>query len=115
MPTPSNQELYEKVKQEANKVYSKPSAYKSGWIVKRYKELGGLYDTDHKPKNLKRWFIEDWKDIGGLQYPVYRPTIKVSDKTPLIPEEIDKKNLKEQILKKQLIRGSRNLPPFVPR
>jgi hypothetical protein len=114
MPTPKDKDLYEKVKKEADKIYKKPSAYKSGYIVKKYKELGGEYISDNKPKNLKRWFKEDWKDIGGLEYPVFRPTIKVSNRTPLTPQEIDKKNLKEQINIKQIIKGDSNLSPFKP-
>ena len=27
----------------ADEIYEKPSAYKSGYIVKKYKELGGKY------------------------------------------------------------------------
>jgi len=112
MPTPKNKELYEKVKKEADEIYKKPSAFKSGYIVKKYKELGGEYIDDKKPKNLKRWFKEEWKDIGNSVYPVFRPTIKVSKETPLTPEEIEPKNLKEQIKRKQVIKGVRNLPPF---
>jgi len=36
-----NPTLYEKVKFIADNLYDKPSAYKSGFIVKTYKELGG--------------------------------------------------------------------------
>ena len=113
MPKPDNTELYEHVKQEADKVYKKPSAYKSGWIVKKYKELGGTYTDDGEPKNLKRWFKEEWKDIGDKEYPVYRPTKKISANTPLLPSEIDPKNLKEQIRRKQQIKGTQNLPAFI--
>jgi hypothetical protein len=112
MPIIDNPKLYEQAKRIADEKYSKPSAYKSGFIVKKYKELGGTYTDDKKPKNLKRWFKEDWKDIGGLDYPVYRPNIKISSKTPLIPKEIDKKNMLEQIVLKQKIKGKHNLPPF---
>jgi len=112
MPTPTNQELYNKVKAYADKIYVKPSAYKSGFIVKKYKEMGGEYIDDKKPKNLQRWFKEEWRDIGGLDYPVYRPTKKVSDKTPLIPSEIKPANLKKQIKLKQEIKGEFNLPKF---
>jgi hypothetical protein len=115
MPIIDNQSLYDKVKLEADKVYKKPSAYKSGWIVKRYKELGGTYSDDNKPKNLKRWFKEDWKDIAGLAYPVFRPTIKVSSKTPLTPLEIDREDLVKQSILKQKYRGDKNLPPFKQR
>jgi len=46
-------------------------------------------------------------------YPVYRPTRRISKKTPLTIQEIDPENLKKQIIKKQKIKGKKNLPPFV--
>lgn len=112
-----NPKLYEKAKSIADEKYSKPSAYKSGFIVKTYKEMGGTYTDDKNPKNLKRWFQEDWKDIGNKSmsknhYPVYRPTKRISKKTPLLPEEIN--NLSQQIELKQKIKGNYNLPPFSP-
>jgi hypothetical protein len=112
MPLPKDRELYEEVKLLAGRVYRKPSAYKSGFIVKKYKELGGTYEDDHKTRNLKRWFQEEWADVGHRSYPVYRPTRRVSRKTPLTASEIDEKNLKEQIRLKQKIKGDHNLPPF---
>ena len=112
MPKILNKSLYDQVKKEADKIYLKPSAYKSGYIVKRYKELGGTYADDKKPKNLKRWFKEKWEDIGGKAYPVYRPTIKISNLTPLTVDQIDKQNLKDQIKFKQKIKGYKNLPKF---
>jgi hypothetical protein len=36
MPIIDNIELYNKVKAEVDKIYTKPSAYKSGYIVKKY-------------------------------------------------------------------------------
>lgn len=110
MPIIDNPKLYEKAKQIADSKYSKPSAYKSGFIVKTYKEMGGTYTDDNKPKNLQRWYKEQWKDIGNLDYPVYRPTKRVNKKTPLTPDEIDPNNLIQQIILKQLIKG--NLPKF---
>jgi len=112
MPIVDNPELYEKAKRIANKTYSKPSAYKSGFIVKTYKDMGGTYSDDKKPKNLKRWYREKWADVAGLDYPVYRPTKRVSSKTPLLPKEIDINNLIQQIILKQKIKGRHNLPPF---
>lgn len=116
MPTPTNKRLYEKVKKEADKVYEKPSAYKSGFIVKRYKELGGEYADDSSPKNLKRWFKEKWTDVNPLKtessYPVYRPTKRISSKTPLTAEEIRPDRLFELSMLKQLYKGNKNLPPF---
>ena len=116
MPTPVNMKLYEEVKKDADKIYSKPSAYKSGWIVKTYKQRGGTYIDDKKPKNLKRWFMEDWGSVANdKQYPVYRPMKRINSHTPLTPDEIDKKNLKQQIKLKQKIKGEHNLPPFLAR
>ena len=112
MPTVIDTELYEFVKSEADKKYTKPSAYKSGYIVKRYKELGGRYKDTTEPKKLKTWFKEQWSDIGHKEYPVFRPTVRVNKDTPLTVNEIDEKNLKSQIKKKQLIKGGKNLPPF---
>ena len=116
MSIPVNKDLYEKAKQIVYKQYDKPSAYRSGALVKKYKELGGKYKQD-KNKNsiddkpLKRWFNEKWIDIGNQSYPVLRPTKRVSSQTPLLATEIDPTNLKKQISKKQIIKDN-NLPPF---
>jgi hypothetical protein len=112
MPVVLDQELYDKVKKEADTIYTKPSAYKSGWIVRKYKSLGGKYKQDNEPKKLKQWFQANWKDIGNQSYPVYRPTIRVNKTTPLLVSEIDPKNLMKQIGLKQKYRGLKNLPPF---
>lgn len=113
MPIILDTKLYERAKKDADILYKKPSAYKSGFIVKRYKELGGRYEDDNKPKNLERWFKEEWIDIANLDYPVYRPTKIISPtKTPLTINEINVKNLLEQIKLKQKIKGDKNLPKF---
>ena len=111
MPKPDNMTLYNKVKQQAETVYNKPSAYRSGFIVKEYKRQGGTYHDDSSPKNLKRWYLEDWQSIGG-KYPTYRPTKRISKMTPLTVHEINPSNLKTQIALKQMIKGKSNLPPF---
>jgi hypothetical protein len=112
MPIIDNPKLYERVKTYADKIYKKSSAYKSGFIVKTYKELGGTYTDDNQPKNLARWYKEIWRDIGNKEYPVYRPTKRINSKTPLTVDEIDKEDLKKQIAKKQIIKGDTNLKPF---
>lgn len=112
MPIIDNPELYKKAKEIADAKYAKPSAYKSGFIVKTYKEMGGTYTDDKKPKKLARWYKEDWKDIGGKEYPVYRPTKRITKDTPLTVAEIDPKQAKKQIALKQIIRGEANLPKF---
>jgi hypothetical protein len=115
MPEVVDKALYEAVKHQADKIYDKSSAYRSGWIVKKYKSLGGRYKDDGKPKNLERWYKEDWKDVGGKDYPVYRPTKRINEKTPLTASEIDKEDLKKQIARKQIIKGESNLKPFKPK
>jgi hypothetical protein len=112
MPIIENIDLYNKIKNEANKIYNKPSAYKSGWIVKTYKNQGGTYQEDNKPKDLKRWFSEEWADIGNKDYPVYRPFKRINKDTPLTAYEIDPIQAKKQIDLKQIIRGNKNLPAF---
>jgi hypothetical protein len=107
-----NQELYDFVKNIVNKQYPKHSAYRSGAYVKLYKNLGGTFEDDGSDKLLARWFKEDWEDVGNSKYPVYRPTKKISEDTPLTIDEIDKKDLKEKIKLKQKIKGDSNLPPF---
>ena len=108
---PVDKDLYEKAKADVYPKYDKPSAYRSGALVKRYKELGGKFkDTGGKP--LARWFKEDWKDVGNKEYPVYRPTNRITKDTPLTPGEIDPENMALQIREKQKIRGKKNLPPF---
>jgi hypothetical protein len=112
MPKILNPNIYEIARLRADEKYSKPSAYKSMFIVKTYKELGGMYADDGTPKNLDRWKKEQWKDIAGLDYPVYRPTKRISKKTPLTISEIEPENLVKQSILKQKIKGSKNLPPF---
>lgn len=116
MPTVLDQELYDKAKKQADAIYTKPSAYKSGFIQRKYKELGGRFREDNKPKALANWFQEKWKNVAEKgQYPVLRPTVRVSKATALTVKEIDPKQLKKQVALKQVIKGKKNLPPFKPK
>ncbi len=112
MTEPKNKQLYSKVKAEADEVFKKPSAYKSGWIVREYKKRGGKYLGSKKKDGLTRWFKEEWDDIGGKDYPVYRPTKRITKDTPLTASEIDPKQARKQIALKQVIKGDKNLPKF---
>jgi len=116
MAIPTNPVLYEKAKRIVYQQYSKPSAYRSGALVKKYKELGGQYVNTKTDKPLKRWFDEKWQDVNPNKtkssYPVYRPTVKVSTKTPKTSAEISKKKLEQQSKLKQKIKGTKNLPKF---
>ena len=119
MPVPKNKALYAKVKRMANEKFNTPtSVYKSSWIVKKYKSLGGAYAAKTKPKKtgLARWFKEEWVDLkrpikgktkekkfmpcgrpsaksSKSEYPLCRPSIRVTKKTPRTYKEISKKSL----------------------
>ena len=57
MTLPKNIKLYEKVKRFIYKKYPLHSAYRSGLLVKKYKELGGTYIGKRKgPLAVKRTF-----------------------------------------------------------
>lgn len=113
---PVDKKLYEKVKKIIYERYAKPSAYRSGAVIRLYKDQGGKFEDDGKPKKLKQWFNEAWIDINKSKtknsYPVFRPTKRVNKTTPLTVQEIDKKNLIQQIKIKQKIKGTSNLKPF---
>lgn len=117
-PIPLDKELYDAVKEYANKIYDRPSAYKSGFIVKKYKELGGRYSGNRRNTNLRRWFKEEWKDINPFKtdksYPVYRPTKRINAKTPLTASEIDQADLIKKAKLKQKIKSGK-LDKFKPK
>lgn len=116
-PVPLDKKLYEKAKKMADKVYDRPSAYKSGYIVRKYKEMGGRYSGNREKGNLKRWFDEEWTNVNPFadeySYPVYRPTKRVSNETPLTIDEIDYKDLVEKSKQKQEFRNHKRLSKFV--
>jgi hypothetical protein len=112
MNIPLDKELYKRVKLEADIIFVKPSAYKSGWIVKTYKNRGGRYSGKKTKEGLTRWYKEEWRDIGNKEYPVYRPTKIINKNTPLTAQEISPTKLKKQIELKQIIKGAKNLPKF---
>lgn len=117
--TPKDIELYTYVKKLANKKFKSPTGvYKSSWIVKKYKELGGKYksSSSKSPKlsGLKRWYKEKWVDINrpmgnrgdykpcgrssikkNSKYPLCRPSVRVNKETPRTLKEISKKSIKK--------------------
>ena len=71
---PTNEALYNKIKEEISKKH-KPSAYRSGLIVKEYKQemlkLGkpSYHGKKNENEGLSRWFREVWRsDNGSVGY-----------------------------------------------
>lgn len=95
-PRPADPELYEKIKSRLYAEMPTHSAYRSGLLVQRYKAAGGTY-LGPKPKTsdpgLARWYAEHWtQQEGKIGYhrkgDVYRPTKRVTSKTPATFDEI---------------------------
>ena len=96
-----NKKLYLKAKKEADETYKRHSAYKSMFISKKYKELGGKYKTSKKDDKLENWRNENWisvsdflngkvvncgqDDIGNN---ACRPMFKINKDTPLTIYEV---------------------------
>jgi hypothetical protein len=121
---PSDKELYAQVKAEAdNKFLAPTSAYKSAWIVREYKKRGGKFEDEKNPKaGLLRWFKEKWVDINRPgeacgrpeatakgTYPLCRPTVKVTNKTPKLKQELSPKDIEKANKKKQKIKNKGKL------
>ena len=108
MATPKDEKLYQKIKPEIILKYPKHSAYRSGLIVKAYKEAGGKYEgTKPTTTGLKRWFDEKWTNQRGqvgykYKSDVYRPNIRVTKDTPTTFSELSKKEIAEGRRKKYL-------------
>ena len=106
-----NKDLYKKAKQKANDKYGdKTSAYKSMFIVKTYKQLGGTYKGDKKIAGTTRWNQEQWVNVneylkgktikcGETQKNKHacRPTKKIDSKTPITIQEVIKKHGKTAV------------------
>jgi hypothetical protein len=107
MAEPNDIILYNKVKKQIYKKHPKHSAYRSGIVVKTYKnEFKNIYGNKSpykgkktKKKGLKRWFAEDWRNQRGeigykYDNDVYRPTKRITKKTPKTFKELKKKQIK---------------------
>ena len=106
MPQPKDKEFYEKIKNEITSKY-KPSAYRSGMIVRKYKEEyykkhknNNAYTGDRNNSNLRKWFLEQWTNQRGeIGYKnkgdIYRPTIRINNKTPTTFNELTKEQIKK--------------------
>jgi hypothetical protein len=117
MPKPRDQKLYNKTKQYIYKKYPKHSAYRSGLLVQEYKKrFSKKYGKKKDPyigkktekKGLGRWFREKWVNQRGevgyrYKSDVYRPSKRVTKKTPKTYKELSKQQIKKARSKKYRI------------
>lgn len=94
-PIPKDKALYERIKKDIYIKIPKHSAYRSGILTKKYKEEymkkygnNNAYEgKKDKTKGLSRWIDEKWRNQRGeigykKEGDIYRPTIKITNKTP---------------------------------
>jgi hypothetical protein len=110
-----NKTLYKKAKNEADKIYARPGLYKSAFIVKKYKELGGKYSTEQKPETtgIRRWlkkekwiavlpYLESGKEVvcGSQDNKniACRPLIRATEDTPITLPELLKIHSKTKLI-----------------
>ena len=109
-PTPTDATLYDAVKRQVYKKNPTHSAYRSGQVVKEYKKrFAAAHGVSKSPylgakptgpaTGLTRWFMEDWKsDTGKYRYTskssVYRPTKRITRKTPTTFSELSQSRLR---------------------
>jgi hypothetical protein len=133
MNIPIDQYLYNKVKKMADvKFTSKTGIYRSSWIVKKYKELGGKYSGKKNiNKGLLRWFQEDWVDLNrpikkngkiiGYEscgrkntndrtiYPLCRPLKKITKDTPRTLQELTNKEINKAKKNKNILQRTNHI------
>ncbi len=128
-PVPSDPILYAEIKNKVKASVSRwPSAYASGMLVKQYKaEMAKRgkepyitqrrKDDEDDNDGISRWFKEEWIDIltgkpcgkvkSDMYYPTCRPSVRVTDKTPVTSKELNKRQIASMILQKQKAKGTR--------
>ena len=114
MSEPADIELYNKVKKKIYRDNPKHSAYRSGLLVQQYKKefknkYGDLepYIGKKTKKGLTRWFQEKWLNQRGevgykFKSDIYRPTKRVTARTPRTFSELSKLQLERARREKAL-------------
>ncbi len=105
---PVDETLYEKVKARVYEDIPKHSAYRSGIVVQKYKaafatkhgERRSPYTGSRRTKRsgLTRWFAEKWVNQRGevgyrRKSDIYRPSKRITRKTPLTHSELSKREI----------------------
>jgi hypothetical protein len=115
MSKPVDKKLYDKVKKKVFTENTINSAYRSGLLVKQYKkEFSDKYgikadsytEGTKEPTGLTRWFLEKWRNQrGGIGYSkiddLYRPTVRITKKTPKTFLELTKEEIKKAKVEKK--------------
>ena len=126
MAKPLDAKLYARIVREAKTRFDVwPSAYASGWVVRRYKALGGRYEGNKEDKApLDRWFREEWVNVCELprivpcgrpkantgDYPYCRPRKRVSPATPKTAGELSASELAARCARKRQDPSKKILP-----
>ena len=111
---PIDQKMYNKTKKYIYKKYPKHSAYRSGLLVQEYKKrFSKKYGKKKQPykgkkthkKGLGRWFKEKWVNQRGevgykYKSDIYRPSKRITKKTPKTHSELSKKRIRKARTKK---------------
>ena len=114
MNTPTDKALYEKVKKYVYKQYKKPSAYRSGALVKtyllefkkRHPNKEPYTGVKNKNSGLSRWYREHWTNQRGkIGYQkrgdIYRPNFRITKNTPTTYIELSEKQIKKAMIEKK--------------
>jgi hypothetical protein len=134
-PTPIDSKLYDQVVAQATLIFkSTRGIYRSAWIVKEYKRLGGTYtgkQPSTKDPGLRRWFKEKWIDLNrpiygksnqiigyepcgradaeSGKYPLCRPLHRVTADTPKTVNELSAASIKQAKADKKKIESKGNI------
>jgi hypothetical protein len=131
MSIPKDKKLYNNIKTMANSVFdNNKGIYRSMWIVKKYKQMGGEFENKEKNSDVDRWISEKWIDLNqpikkdnkivGFEkcgtkntknnlYPLCRPSKRINNKTPKLYQELNKNAIEEANKKKQIVKNKGNI------
>ena len=110
---PKDQKMYNRIKASVYKANPKHSAYRSGQIVKKYKAAykkkhgnASAYTGTKTKDGLTRWMKESWRTEKGKKTykeggTIFRPTKRISKKTPATMSELTKKQKASAIKEKK--------------
>ncbi len=107
-----NPDIYKKAVEKGKEVYKKHSAYRSMYIQKVYKEMGGKYKGKKEKEGVSRWNKEKWIQVkpfltsgkkiecgeDNKKNKVCRPFVRVNKQTPITLPELLELHSKKDLL-----------------